>query len=146
MAYCVMRVGDVASSRCMTAGASITYTVNVVNKGNVNIRGMQLAVTELSSSTSNGIITCVDASNVPWATADLSAGGSLTCTGKYVLDQDAIEHGDLHPSINVTASNLAKSVTASLPAIIVPNLPSLSVSVDASTCTKPQNAGMCYLD
>lgn len=108
----------------------------------MKLRGVQLAVPELSGSTSNGSIACVEASTSDaWlAGSDLGANSSLVCTGSYTFDQDAIELGDEFGHVSVSASNLDE-VTADLPAISVPNTPSLSVTVDTSGCSKPSNAG-----
>lgn len=128
------------------AGTRVSYSTTVHNTGNVKLRTVQLAVPELSGSTSHGSIVCVDAStNGPWAAyPDLPAGGMLVCTGTYVPDQDAVESGDLHANAVLTATNL-NDLTTTLPPVTVPNVPGLSVVVDTATCEKPTFAGNCLL-
>jgi hypothetical protein len=117
----------------------------MVNSGNVKFRGLQLMVPLLSGNSSDGSITCTDTtSGNPWAAAAaLASGSSLSCSGSYTLNQDAIEAGDVSPVVTATAANLAAAVTVALPTIAVPSMPQLQVTVDTTGCTLPQNAGAC---
>lgn len=121
----------------------MSYAFTVANTGNVKLRGLQLSVPVLGGDSSDSSISCsVSGLGSTWtAGSNLAADASLLCSGTYSFDQDAIEAGDLSPAINATATNLAAVVAAPLPAISVPLLPSLSVTVDTSTCNKPEHAG-----
>lgn len=130
-------------SRCATAGTPVTYTITVVNSGNVKLRSMQLALPTLSGSTSNGTMTCMEAnSSSPWADfPHLPAAGSLACSGSYIFDQDAIERGSLRPMVIATAANLAQAVSVELPEVGIDNAPSFLVKIDTPTCRPPAIAG-----
>lgn len=116
----------------------------MTNTGNVKLRGLQLLVPALAGDNNSDTIRCNYANGGDfWIVPDLAAAASLSCSGSFNVDQGAIEAGDLSPAVIATAANLAAGpVTASLPAISVPNTPSLSVSVDAARCVPPTQAGM----
>lgn len=136
-------VGAVTKPICtFAAGTAVFYSVTLINTGNVKLRGLQLVVPALSGSSTTGTVPCTDASGA-WLTApDLSPGGILVCNGSYSFSQPAIEQGSLYPTATATATNLLGAATADLPAISVPNVPSLSVNVDTSGCSKPSMAGV----
>jgi hypothetical protein len=115
----------------------------VSNTGNVKLRGLLLHVPQLAGDSNESSITCTTTgAGSSWAPgSDLAAGGSLSCSGTFSFSQDAIEAGDLSPAVTTTAANLAAAVTQPLPAISVPNSPSLSVAVDTASCIKPDDAG-----
>lgn len=124
----------------------MSYSFIVLNSGNVKQRSIVLDLPQLegTSTGSNITISCVDpVSSAAWTTADLPAGASLACSGRYILDQDAIEAGDLNPVVTATSLDLPSgSVVTSLPTVLAPNTPSLSVDLDTATCTLPARAGM----
>jgi hypothetical protein len=146
-----MCMGGCLISKCSSslypsfAGTSVTYSLALVNSGNVKLRGLQLVVPKLAGNSSDGSITCTDTtSGNSWlAGTDLASNASLSCSGSYTLNQDAIEAGDLSPVAIVTAANLANAVTAALPSITVPSMPQLLANVDTAGCTMPQSAGEC---
>jgi hypothetical protein len=104
---------------------------------------MLLLAPLFAGNSSDSTVTCMHSSNnSPWVGSDLAAGDSLSCSGSFSFSQDAIEAGDLSPAVTATAANLAAAVTQPLPAISVPNSPSLSVAIDTPTCVPPTDAGM----
>jgi hypothetical protein len=127
----------------MLAGTSVAYTFAVINTGNVKLRGLQLLVPALAGNSSDSSISCIHINGgASWTGSDLAAGSRLSCAGSFSFDQDAIEAGDRSPAVTATATNLAAAVSQPLPAISVPNTPSLSVIVDTASCVTPTNAGM----
>lgn len=118
------------------------YAFAVTNSGNVRLRGLQLLVPALAGSSNDSSISCTYGDSSSWtAGSDLAAGAILSCRGSFSFNQDAIDAGDLSPAVTATAANLAAAVTEPLPAIAVTNTPSLEVTVDTSSCTKPNDAG-----
>jgi hypothetical protein len=132
-----------ACATALHAGTSITYDFTVANTGNVKLRGVQLLVPALAGNSSDSSISCTaDGAGSAWTVGSIiAAGSSLSCAGSFSFDQDAIEAGDRSPAVTATAANLAAAVSQPLPAINVPSTPSLSVTVDTTSCTKPDNAG-----
>jgi hypothetical protein len=115
----------------------------VTNTGNVKLRGLQLFVPPLAKDSSdNSIICTISSTGSAWTAGSiLAANSSLSCSGSFSFSQDAIEVGHISPVVTVAGVNLAAAVSMPLPTISVPNTPSLSVSVDTSSCVKPENAG-----
>eukprot|EP00883_Tetradesmus_obliquus_P004983 jgi/Sobl393_1/1538/SZX64938.1 len=109
-----------------TAGTAVTYSFKVYNSGNVKLRSLQLLAPALAGNSNDSSISCSYADSSSWtAASDLAAGASLSCSGSFSFNQDAIEAGDLSPLVTATADNLAAAVIEPLPAIAVPNTPSL---------------------
>lgn len=76
-----------------------------------------------------------------WSTgADLTVGQQLVCSSDLEFDQAAVEAGSLSPVAIVKGSNLAQ-IPVDLPLITVINRPSMTVTVDQTTCTRPKKAG-----
>jgi hypothetical protein len=127
-----------------SAGTTLSYGFAVTNTGNVKLRGLQLLVPLLAGDSSDNSITCVTSSTgSAWTPgSNFAANSSLSCSGSFSFSQDAIEAGGISPALTAAAANLAAAVTVALPAIAVVNAPSLSVSVDTSSCAKPDNAGV----
>lgn len=75
------------------------------------------------------------------ADGDLEVGQQLVCSGSLMFDQDTMEAGDFNPEAFVIAENLVLP-PAALPFITVVNRPSLTVTVDPTTCMAPSRAGM----
>jgi hypothetical protein len=124
------------------AGSSLSYAFTVTNTGNVKLHGLQLLVPALAGNSSASSISCIYTTDgATWTGPDLAAGSSLSCAGSFSFNQDAIEASDRSPAVTATATNLAAAVSQPLPAISVPNTPSLLVTVDTTSCTVPQIAG-----
>jgi hypothetical protein len=124
------------------AGTAVAYAFILYNTGNVKLRGMQLLVPALAGNSNDSSIACTFADSTSWTHgSDLAAGSSLSCAGSFSFDQDAIEAGDRSPAVTATAANLAAAVSQPLPAISVPNTPSLAVTVDTTSCSTPNDAG-----
>jgi hypothetical protein len=142
----VAMVNQHAACVLQNAGTTVSYAFDIVNNGNVKLRGVQLLVPALAGSSNDSSLVCAYADSTIWTHgSDLAAGGSLSCSGAFSFSQDSIEAGDLSPAVTATAANLAAAVTQPLPAISVPNSPSLSITVDTSSCTRPESAGGCML-
>lgn len=134
-----------ADNYCFWFAGIVSYSINILNSGNVQLRGLILVVPKLSGSSMTGSITCIDsATTTSWAMDGiLPAGRQLTCTGSYNIDQAGIERGDMSPILEVTTENTGLgSFTQAFPVVKVPNTPSLIVDLDPTTCIKPTKAGM----
>jgi hypothetical protein len=120
----------------------LSYAFTIYNAGNVQLRSVQLSVPALAGDSNDSSIACTYADSTSWLhSSDLAANSSLSCSGSFSFSQDAIEAGHISPDVSAAAANLAAPVTVALPAIAVPNTPSLTVAIDTTGCTKPVNAG-----
>ncbi|KAF6258162.1 hypothetical protein COO60DRAFT_1639414, partial [Scenedesmus sp. NREL 46B-D3] len=105
------------------SGTALSYAFSLTNTGNVKLRGLQLLVPALDGNSSESTIICSYATDSGrWAPgSDLVPGSSLSCSGSFSFDQDAIEAGDLSPAVVATVANLATGpVTEPLPTISLP--------------------------
>lgn len=118
----------------------ISYTLTLANSGNVKLRALQVVVPELGGNSSLNTITCLMKSAAWPANGDLEVGQQLVCSSSFAFTQVTVEAGDITAMGVVTASNLVQR-TVALPAILVANRPSLTVTVDPSSCVVPSRAG-----
>ncbi len=74
------------------AGASITYTFDVINVGNLTLFGAQIVETEFTGSDALSGVTC------PAEAATLFPGEGVQCTATYALTQEDVDRGTLKNS------------------------------------------------
>lgn len=115
----------------------MVHSVYITNSGNVALRNFTF--------TTDGSPLNTTCSTQPKPDT-LAAGSTLSCQVVYGVDQDAIELGTITHGAVVTASPAAGSAADFRKAFQLENVtasssPSLSITINTSTCSVPEFAG-----
>lgn len=134
-----MSVDSPACFAASVAGDTAQLSFSVENNGNVALRGLQF----LTSSD----LTSVDCS--PSLAATLAVGASLTCSGSRLVSQNELEKGRNSYQLTLQAVNIdpagASTATvfsrqAILPAVQLPVITTMQVTVSTANCQKSTKA------
>lgn len=119
----------------------VTYYWTVTNNGNVKLRGLQLGGNDLLPANIHCVNTRTNTVFDTSAGTDFVVGDMLNCSGTFTYDQGDIELGDsYHTTLaraTVHPAGVPFNETIQLAAVVVPNEPSMTVTISPNICTMP---------
>jgi hypothetical protein len=128
-----------SSVAVLIAGAPVLLSFSIQNDGNVALRGLVAASSDLAA------VTCD-----PPLPAQLDVGSSIACQGSHTVSQDELEQGSNSYSFAMQAVNLVPSSdgigtsafvrTSLLPAVQLPGFAAVQVQLSTGSCLKPFKA------